>query len=202
MQLSRVNLSGAPVICCCGVLEEELNHLSAIQFSETRIRFLDSLLHMRPDILATRIEAILDEELNAGHPVVLVYGDCCAQMKAFKERSGLVRTKGSNCCELLLGRSEYRRYMKNGVFFLLPEWTLRWHEIFSTELGLNQENARTMMQDMHREILYLDTGINPVPHDSLRECSEYCGLPVRIFPTSLDILKHTIQEAIGQVMHG
>jgi hypothetical protein len=117
-------------------------------------------------------------------------------MTTVEARPGVVRTRGKNCCELLLGPEAYRRLSHARVFFLVPEWACRWKEIFSEGLGLNRDNATRLMQGLHRKLMYLDTGLVPVPETALKECAEYCGLPYEVRPVLLKLLHAAIEEAL------
>jgi hypothetical protein len=154
------------------------------------------MMHMHPERLASPLQSILDGELKQGHRVVLIYGDCCARMTALEAMPGVVRTRGKNCCELLLGSEEYRRLSHEGAFFLIPEWARRWKEIFAKELGLNRDNAASLMREMHRKLVYMDTGLTSTPETALKECGEYCGLPYEVRPVSLGLLHAAIEDAL------
>lgn len=182
-------------IVSCSILKEELLILHRNEWPETEIRFLDSMLHMHPQQLAWQLNSVLTEELAQGRDVLLIYGDCCPHMATISMQPNVVRVSGSNCCELLLGRGEYRRLMREGVFFMMPEWMRRWQEVFSVELGLNSENARSFMKEMHKRLVYLDTGLEPVP-TALAECAVYCDLPYEILTPTLDTMRGTIGEAM------
>ena len=184
------------VMICCSVFRAEVESLCQAHWPDLKLNFLPSMLHMHPERLALSIEFALDDELKQGHRVVLIYGDCCARMTALEAMPGVVRTCGKNCCELLLGPGEYRRLSHEGAFFLIPEWARRWKTIFSKELGLNQDNAIGLMQEMHRKLVYLDTGLEPVPEEVLKKCAEYCGLPVEVRPISLEFLHASIEDAL------
>ena len=80
------------------------------------------------------------------------------------------------------------------MFFLLPEWAKRWKEIFSDHLGLNKQNAIEFMREMHTKLMYLDTGIVPIPEKELKDCAEYCGLPFVVKKISLKELQKSIEE--------
>ncbi len=146
------------VMIGCSVLQAEVESLCEVHWPDHKLIFLPSMMHMHPQQLASSLESVLDAELKQGYGVVLIYGDCCAQMTALEALPGVVRTRGNNCCDLLLGRGEYRRLSHEGAFFLIPEWARRWREIFSKELGLNRVNATSFMRDMHRRLVYLIPG--------------------------------------------
>ena len=184
------------VMICCSVLQAEVESLRDVHWPDHKLIFLPSMMHIYPERLASSLESVLDAELKHGYGVVLVYGDCCARMTALEGLPGVVRTRGMNCCELLLGPEEYRRLSHEGVFFLISEWACRWKEIFTKELGLNRDNATSLMQEMHRKLVYLDTGLAPVPENALEDCAEYCGLPYEVLQVSLGHLHSAIEEAL------
>lgn len=180
------------VLVCCSVFCREVETLRDRHWPGVPVRRVNSMLHMCPGRLAAVVEALLERESARRRRVVLVYGDCAVQMARFEKRPNVVRTAAHNCCELLLGREEYSRLLRQGAFFMLPEWTRRWKEVFSRELGLDQANASGLMGDMHRMLVYLDTGLAAVPEEALLSCSRYCGLPVEIRPVTLEPLRKAI----------
>lgn len=185
------------VALCCAVFQAEIEALRQSNWSGMAIRYQSSMLHMKPEKLASHLDRLVEEEIRHGNRVLLIYGDCCMGMADIANKPGVIRTRGNNCCHLLLGREEYRKLSHTGAFFLFPEWAKRWHHIFSVELGLNQTNAAGLMGDMHRKLVYLDTGVLPVPVTELQECSDYCGLPWEILQVSLEHLRAVIQQALN-----
>jgi len=194
----------APVVCiACSIFKMEIQHLLQEKEWDIPCRFLGSMLHMAPERLGAELQTALAEALQGGDRVVLAYGDCCPQMEDLGSQGGVARTEGVNCCEILLGREDYQRMRKEGVFFLIPEWTLNWRRIFEHELGLKGINAVTFMQEMHTRFVYLDTGRVPIPTLELEEISVFAGLPVEILPISLDHLLASLETAAGKVCrHG
>ena len=160
------------------------------------VRYLNSMLHMTPEHLESQLSALIVEEREKSRRVVLAYGDCCPRMLDFQAEPGTARTEGINCCELLLGRSRYRQLRKEGAFFLMSGWALRWREIFEQELGLCPQTARSLMREMHTRLIYLDTGLVPVPRLELTEAAAYTGLPSTILTVGLEELRKVLQEAL------
>lgn len=189
------NHSGITMVCC-SVFRAEVEVLGKRHWPDIFIRYQNSMLHMKPDALAKRLDQVVEEELQQGHRVLLIYGDCCLQMAGLEARPEVARTRGNNCCDLLLGREAYRQLSHEGVFFLFPEWTQRWPEIFTLELGLTTDNAHSLMRDMHSKLVYLDTGVVPVPESTLQSCAQYCGLPCEVRPVSMEPLRCAIEEAL------
>jgi hypothetical protein len=180
---------------CCSVLRRELSAFLATEYPGAEICFLDSTLHLYPQ----RLQVEMDKALAArGHRgCVLIYGDCHAHIRECADKPQCSRTDGVNCSELLLGREAYSRYRAGKTFIFLPEWTGRWREIFEKELGFTDQTlAREFMQDNQRGLLYLDTGIFPVPQTTLSEISDYFAMTVEIMPVSLQHLQDRVRSAV------
>lgn len=184
---------------CCSVFAAEVQSLLPAHWPGVRLRLLTSMLHIHPCRLAQTLQDAVEHELAQHRRVAIIYGDCCMQMTALEARPGVVRTRGKNCCEIVLGPAEYRRLSHQGAFFLLPEWTRRWREVFTRELGLPQDTARSLLQDMHSRMLYLDTGVVAVPERLLEEIHDFSGLPIEVRPTGVDLLRQAIDEALSRL---
>ncbi|WP_238378935.1 DUF1638 domain-containing protein [Geobacter metallireducens] len=183
------------LVVSCGIFRDELAALGRAGKFPWPVRFLDSMLHMEPERLEQALTALVQS--LAGQRIVLLFGDCQARMDLLASREGACRVKGHNCCELVLGREEYRRLRREGAFFLLPEWTARWREVFRERLGfVTPESARLFMQEMHRRIFYLDTGVVPVPAETLAEIGCYVGLPVEVKAVAPDRLADAVRKAL------
>jgi len=186
-------------IICCSIFKAELNALSASHWPRHTIHVVDSILHMRPQKLSEKLVALVEKEQRSRKKILLIYGDCCSVITSLEARPGVVRTRGHNCCYLLLGLDRYRQLSHEGAFFILPEWIHRWQEVFRDELGLDHEHAVLFMGEMHRKLVYLDTGVIPVPLDLLRDCATYCGLPFEVLPTPLDTFREAIETALSRL---
>lgn len=179
----------------CSIFKLELEALKASGRLGFPLYFRDSGLHMDPSKLESHLTPLVEGELDEGRRVILVYGDCHAHMADLDARPCVARTVGINCCEILLGREAYRKGRREGAFFVLAEWAIRWREVFQTLLGLDRNNMEGLMQDMHSKLVYLDTGLVPIPTEELEAFSEYCGLPWEAMEVSLEPLLDSIQAA-------
>ena len=187
-------------LLCCSALCAEVEALRRVHWPGLPLLVRSSVLHMEPDRLGQRLGADIEKSSKRRGGIVLVYGDCCAAMGDLESQPGLNRTPRHNCCEILLGASEYRRREHEGEFFLLPEWARRWRTVVTKALGLNDRIAKDLMQDMHTRLVYLDTGVAPVPCAQLCACAEYCGLPVEMHEAPREPLRRSIQAALDEVL--
>lgn len=177
----------------CGIFQAEMTAL-APRFPRLRFVCADSLLHMRPDLLQVRIDALLAERSSG--KALFIYGDCTPRIVELCRGPGFAKTPGINCCEIMLGGVDYRRLRKGGAFFFLPEWTLRWREVFERELGfVGGRGAGEMLREVHSHLVYLDTGVMPVPQTILRDIERELAMPVTVLPTGLDRLERAVRTA-------
>ncbi len=187
-------MNGPTIWICCGVIRVEIEALRRANAITGEVLFLDSMLHMLPEKLDRSIRQTIDRLAETGR-IVLVYGDCCPSMKELAEHYDATRVNAVNCVQMLLGPARYRRLMREQAFVLLPEWTVRWREVIQGKLGLSEKIAPAFMHEFHRSLVYLDTGIVPIPRSSIEECAAYTGLPWRVETVSLDGLLALLREA-------
>jgi hypothetical protein len=183
---------------CCSVLRDELNTFLSLDYPEAEVIFLDSMLHMRPKLLKETLHAALEQRTD--RLCVLIYGDCHGRIREDGQRAGCARTAGVNCGELLLGSERYRQLRNDRAFLFLPEWTHRWREVFTEQLGFTDSTlARQFMQENHNRLVYLDTGRQPPPLLILEEITEFFAMEVEILPVSLDNLRHIVHAATSRL---
>jgi len=179
----------------CGVVRAEMEQLKRLGLIGGELLFLDSMLHMVPQQLEAALTAAIEGGAGAAARPVLVYGDCCAGMLDLVRRFRLGRVNVINCAQLLLGRARYRQLMHEEAFLVLPEWALRWESIMKDELGLTETVARDLMGEHRGALVYLDTGLVPVPEQALAAFSRYTGLPWRAEAVSLERMLALLLEA-------
>jgi len=190
---------GKPVLLLgCGIFKREFAPLPESLRDGFHPIFLDSMLHMEP----ARLDLLLKNALEktGDDPVVLAFGDCSPHLTEFDNHAHTVRVAGCNCCEIWLGKQRYGELRKEAAFFLMLEWALRWEHIIKDELGLEtKELAKDFMAQTLRRAVYIDTGVIPVPTETLEAFSVYTGLPVTVekvgyahFAASLESALHRI----------
>jgi len=185
------------VIIACSIFKTELEHLKSMGKITMPIIYLDSMLHMHPK----KLQELLDSKIKEYNElkIVLVFGDCHARMIDYEENKNIVRTPGINCCEIFLGSGQYRKIRNEGAFILLPEWASRWKEVFIDYMGFkNSKTTTEFMNDMHKKLVYVDTGYNKTNNPLLNEISEFVGLPLEIQHSSINELEKNVLSLINQ----
>jgi hypothetical protein len=159
------------------------------------IVYLNSMLHMHPEQLQILLDAKIEEYKN--FRIILMYGDCHARMIDYEEKTNIVRTPGINCCEILLGKEKYRKIRNEEAFILLPEWSGRWKEVFVDSMGFKTSKAiKPFMAEMHKKIVYVDTGLVEKNNPLLNKISDFLGLPLEIYPSTIKELEKVIISLI------
>ena len=184
-------------ICiACSIVEAEVRQLITEKKVNIPFIFLDSMLHMNSKRLKEKLDIEINKALEQEKEIILLYGDCHNHMDKYDENNRIKRVKGVNCIELLIGETEYHILLRDGAFFMLYEWTKRWKHIFENELGLTGKNAQSLMNQMHKYLLYINTGLVPIPHDLLKEASDYVDLPYKTIDIDCTNLLSSILECI------
>lgn len=183
----------------CMVFYSELERLRQEGRIDFPIWYLGANLHMAPEILGKRMAALVGHALGQGLRVVLIYGDCHPYITDLESSSRVVRVRGVNCGEIFLGKDSYRRLIRQGGFYLVPKWALRWREMLADLMNLGEQTAIEIMRECHRKLVYLDTGVFAVPIRELQACSGHFGIPYETLGVSLDHLGQVIDEAILKI---
>lgn len=183
----------------CGIFENEIEILKREGKLPCDFIYLDSRLHMKPDELKKKLDSKIDDLLKSYEKILLVYGDCHPYMVDSYDPERVFRLEGINCCNIIMGSKKYRKLRKEGAFFVFYEWAHRWKEIFVEDIGLTDQLAPIFMNDMHSKIIYLDTGVGPVPIQILDNMSKYFNLPYEVMSTDLSTLEEAINNGYKEV---
>lgn len=185
------------IVCVsCSIFKKELITMKKNAGWDMDCVFHSSMLHMHPDLLDGKLQKDMAKFLKRDKKILFLYGDCSPYISNIENTKGIIRTKGINCIEILLGTEIYRQLRKEGAFFLMPEWTLRWKEVFQFEMKLENSIAKEFMQEFHTRIVYIDTGNIKIPSKQLIEIEEYTGLKVEIMKNDTNKLKNSLTNAL------
>lgn len=194
--LKNTEMQNDIVVLACSIFRYELEYLKSTNKYDIRIVYLDSMLHMKPQQLQELLDAKINEYSNS--KIILLFGDCHARMIDYESNPYIVRSQGINCCEIFLGHDKYNKLRKDGAFILLPEWSVRWREAFVDYMGFgNAKSTSLFMNDMHKKLVYVNTGFQAINQPLLDEVSEYFGLPLEILDAPVSVLQESLDELIN-----
>jgi len=185
------------VIIACSIFKYELEHLQSQGKLDVQVIYLNSMLHMHPNELQTLLDAKIEEHKN--FRIILMFGDCHARMVDYQKNPNILRTPGINCCEIILGSDKYKKLRRDGAFILLPEWADRWKEAFVDYMGFKtSKTIKPFMSEMHKKLVYVDTGFHKKDKALFDEISDFLGLPLEIYNSSIDELEKVINKLIAE----
>jgi hypothetical protein len=183
------------VIIACSIFRYELESLQQKGKIKVPVVYLNSMLHMYPEKLQILLDAKIEQYQN--FRIILLFGDCHARMIDYEKNPNIRRSPGINCCEIILGNEKYRKLRDEGAFILLPEWAERWKEAFVDYMGFKTSKAiRPFMGEMHKKLTYIDTGFQKKNDVLFQEISDFLGLPIEVYPSTIDELEKVIDRLI------
>lgn len=186
-------------IIACSVFRYELEKISESLPIPFPINYFNSYLHLYPTDLLKELNDKINSILKEHKSVLLICGECHPFMKEMLNNSEVRKIPGCNCVEIFIGKSLRKKLLKEGTFFLLPEWTMRWREIFSELLELPQEQIVNLFQEQHKKFVYLNTGVMPVPIKELEECASFFNLSYEIINISLELMVNAMKLEIANM---
>jgi len=185
------------VIISCSIFRYELEYLQKQGKLDVPVVYLNSMLHMHPQQLQLLLDAKIEAYKN--FRIILLFGDCHARMVDYEKNPNIMRSPGINCCEIIMGSENYRKIRREGAFILLPEWLERWREVFVDYMGFKtSKEIKPFMHEMHNKLLYVDTGFQEQNKVLFDEISDFLGLPLEIYNTTIDKFEEVINTLIAE----
>lgn len=181
----------------CGILKKEVAFLIRKNGWPLETIFLDSALHVDFARLANGLTSAL--AAHREEQTIVFYGTCHPLMERMLAEAHTFRTRGQNCCEMLLGHDLFTEELAGGAYFLMEEWARRWEHIQTKTFNTtNRELIRDIFQGDRKYLLGLRT---PCSGDFTAEAEasgRVVGLPLRWLDVSLDHLESVLGEAIAR----
>ena len=178
----------------CGILKNEIRHLTEKNQWPLDMVFLDSSLHIDLAKLEKRLAGALDryQEKN----IIVFYGCCHPLMDNILEQRQTFRTQGQNCVDMLLGHALFTDELSKGAFFLFEDWARRWHHVTTKTFGGNLAVTREIFKNDRKYLLGIRT---PCSEDFTAE-AEAAGqsmeVPVYWMDATLDHLESVLRETV------
>jgi hypothetical protein len=179
----------------CGILEKEVKFLIVRNNWPVETLFLDSALHIDFKKLASSLTHAVAR--RRGENIIVFYGTCHPLMEQMLAEARTFRTRGQNCCEMLLGHDLFSEELAKGAYFLLEEWARRWEHIQNKTFGTKNLNViREIFQGDRKYILGLKTPCSGDFTAEAEAAGRMVGLPLRWLDVPLDHLESVLLEAI------
>ena len=158
----------SPLLLACNTIREEICTVAENMQAEMPMIFLESGLHIFPEMLRQRLQAEIDGVGQEVSHILLGFGFCGnALVGLHSANKTLVVPKVDDCITLLLGSIARRMEInRDGAYFLTRGWldnrVTIWDEYQRCLKQYGEKKTRIIMQSMmgqyHRLVL-LDTGL-------------------------------------------
>lgn len=89
------------------------------------------------------------------------------------------------CFHLVAGSALISEAIDRGAYLMTPAWLEYWPDRLA-DMGFTPENAGEFFRDVARELLLLDTGIDPKASANLSEFAKVVGLPANRISVGMD----------------
>jgi PAS domain S-box-containing protein len=104
----------------------------------------------------------------------------------------------SQCFHLVAPEAMVDALIAEGAYLLTPGWLAQWRQHLSA-WGFDQQTAREFFQESTRELVLLDTGVNGESHGDLAAMGQYLGLPWRVIPVGLEVLRLSLEGLVQKL---
>jgi signal transduction histidine kinase len=113
-------------------------------------------------------------------------GACCARLARDPGPFAVHRLR--QCFDLVAPPALVDSLLSSGAYLVTPGWLARWRERLARQ-GIGRPTARALFGEAMPNIVLLDTGVDPSCEQSLRELSEFVGVPARAVAVGIDHLR-------------
>ena len=88
---------------------------------------------------------------------------------------------------MIAGKDLVESYMGRGYYIITPGWLKNWRKRIS-EMGFNQQIGRMFFSESTLKLLLLDTGVDELVENNLKEFSEFINIPSETIHIGLSYL--------------
>lgn len=160
------------VLVACRTIEDEILRVASETDFVGEVRWIESGLHNRPEVLRARLQEELDR-IDGADTVLLAFGYCGNSLVGLTARGcRLVFPKADDCITLLLGSCARRQEISSevGTYFLTKGWleheTNLWaeHQAAIRKWGAGRaERLRARMLAHYGRLAVVETGAYDLP---------------------------------------
>jgi len=117
-----------------------------------------------------------------------------ASDKDFLDNENIKQLHLVNCFQMVAPQSQINKLISDGVYLITSGWLDKWRE-WVMEWG-EIEQVRQMFSESVSKLVLLDTGVNSMCDDKLKELSAYINCPYEIIEVGLDYYQNYLENKI------
>lgn len=170
-------------IIACAVFKPALEHLQLEnRYSDLRITYLPSDLHLRPEELRNRLLRKMASAQKRDERVICLYGHCFPNIDDFCKQHGAIKVPGHYCYEMLLGSERFQQLIEEmaGTYFAEKDLIINFEEYCVRPLELHDEEMRKYCFERYRRLLYVRQPADPNLVPQARKRAEFLELSLEI----------------------
>jgi hypothetical protein len=186
----------------CGAIAQPCGEVVAEHRWPVDVFPLPPLLHNRPELIAHRVEELVDTLLPRYRTVAVGYADCgtYGALDALCERRGLRRLPGLHCYDLYAGAARLRGLFEEepGSYVLTDFLVRSFDRTVVAELGLDRHpELRDAYFGHYRRVVWLSQHPDPELRALAEAAARRLGLPLVVVDTGRAGLEQALAELVG-----
>jgi two-component sensor histidine kinase len=161
----------------------------------------------RPQVTWNELHRVVRPHADCSR--IHLLGGCCIAQLSKKFNKKVLTRRGKNifvenleqCFYMLVGREIIDGYIKEGAYLLTPGWVKDWRDRLKEwgfEGDRDREMAREFFSQSSKQLVLLDTGIDPSSSAHLREFAGFVDRPFVVVPVGLDFFRLFLTKIVLQ----
>lgn len=140
-----------------------------------------------------RVEDFVEKNHEKFHKILIFTGTCIDEVSRFYKNVKV--NKSDLCFDLIMPRPISDYFISKG-YYLINSGKLRRIDNAIRDWGFSPEMAKAFFAESAKEILLIETGVDPNFKENAQYFSEYSGLRIEEFSAGVDYCKLLIDEEI------
>ena len=182
-------------IIACKVFKSAIEALQLEElYTNLRLTYLSSNLHLRPQELKNRMLAEIKAAQKRNERVICLYGDCFPGIDDFCQEYGVTKVPGHYCYEMLLGSKRFSQLLNEmaGTYFAEKELIQNFEEYCVIPLELHDEEMKRYCFNQYRRLLYVRQPSDPDLVAQAGEVADFLGLSLDISDVDYSHLRKSL----------
>ena len=182
----------------CGALGHEVVDLVERHGWDAEVIGIPASVHIRPELIAPKVEARIKELKNKYDRLIVVFGDCGSQGaldSLLADYPEIERLAGPHCYEWY-GGHKFQELMDEepGTFFLTDFMVRGFRGSIVKGMGLDKyPGLKEMYFANYKRVVYLVQKPRPEYMEKARAAAQYLGLPLEVHATGYNWLETRLQ---------
>ena len=188
-------------IIACEVFRAALNYLKLEdRYPGLRITYLPSRLHLKPLELKEHLLREVKKARRRDDRIICIYGDCFPEIGDFCKQHGIMKVRGVNCYEMLLGSERFKQLLDEvtGTYFIEEGLITNFEDYCMRPLELQDEEIRRQCFQHYERLLYIRQPSDPDLLSKASELAQFLGLSLEVDDVDYSYLEEELLKLLGR----